>query len=191
SACLTGVPVMVANGAALLSDANSNGAIDPGEFVTVSFGVKNNGAGATSNLVGTLQATGGVTLPGAPANYGVVAANGGTGVGAISFTASNSLTCGSTLTASLQLQDGASNLGTVQYTFTLCPIVVVTATAGTTGPTSYPTLKAAFDAINAGTHQGAVTISINSSTTEGTTPATLNGSGAGSASYTSVLLRPT
>ena len=58
------------------------------------------------------------------------------------------------------------------------------------GPASYPTLKAAFDAINAGTHQGAVTISINSSTIEGTTPATLNGSGAGSASYTSLLLRP-
>ena len=51
-------------------------------------------------------------------------------------------------------------------------------------------MKAAFDAINAGTHQGAVTVSINSSTTEGTTPATLNGSGAGSASYTSLLIRP-
>ena len=68
--------------------------------------------------------------------------------------------------------------------------VVVTATAGTTGPTTYPTLKAAFDAINAGTHQGAITVGIVSDTTEGTTPATLNGSGAGSASYTSVLVRP-
>jgi hypothetical protein len=68
--------------------------------------------------------------------------------------------------------------------------VTVTATAGTVGPTDYATLKLAFDAINAGTHQGAITIDIVSSTTEGTTPATLNSSGAGSASYTSVLIRP-
>src|SRR6185295_2437570 len=118
AACLTGVPLMVANGAAIVTDTNANGAIDPGETVTVSFGVKNNGAGATTSLVGTLQATGGVQSPGAPANYGVVAANGGTGAQSISFTADSGLSCGGTLTASLQLQDGASNLGTVQYTFT-------------------------------------------------------------------------
>src|SRR6185503_2511869 len=58
NACLTGVPIMVANGASLVTDANANGAIDPGENVTVSFGVKNNGAGAPIALVGTLQATG-------------------------------------------------------------------------------------------------------------------------------------
>src|SRR5205085_3025640 len=33
-------------------------------------------------------------------------------------------------------------------------------------------------------------VSVNTSTNEGTTPATLNGSGAGPASYTSVLIRP-
>ncbi|MCX6247800.1 MAG: T9SS type A sorting domain-containing protein [Bacteroidetes bacterium] len=69
--------------------------------------------------------------------------------------------------------------------------VSVTATAGTLGPTAYTTLKLAFDAINAGTHQGVITVSISASTTEGTTPANLNSSGAGSASYTSVLIRPT
>jgi len=69
--------------------------------------------------------------------------------------------------------------------------VSVTATAGTLGPTSYGTLKLAFDAINAGTHQGAIAIGISANTTEGTTPATLNSSGAGSASYTSVSIRPT
>jgi hypothetical protein len=68
--------------------------------------------------------------------------------------------------------------------------VTVTATEGVLGPTDYPTLKAAFDAINAGAHQGDLTIDIVSSTTEGSTPATLNGSGAGAASYTSVLIRP-
>jgi hypothetical protein len=68
--------------------------------------------------------------------------------------------------------------------------VTVTATGGLLGPTDYPTLKAAFDAINAGTHRGDIAIDIVSSTTEGSTPATLNGSGADAASYTSVLIRP-
>ena len=68
--------------------------------------------------------------------------------------------------------------------------VSVTATAGTLGPTPYTTVKLAFDAINAGTHQGAITIAVSANTTEGTTPATLNSNGAGSALYTSVSLRP-
>jgi hypothetical protein len=68
--------------------------------------------------------------------------------------------------------------------------VSVTATAGTVGPTPYTTVKLAFDAINAGTHQGAVTVAISANTTEGTTPATLNSNGAGSALYTSVLVQP-
>ena len=58
------------------------------------------------------------------------------------------------------------------------------------GAGSYPTLKAAFDAINAGTHTGAITVAIGISTVEGTTPATLNSSGAGAASYTSVIIFP-
>lgn len=66
----------------------------------------------------------------------------------------------------------------------------VTATAGTTGPTAYATLKTVFDAINSGTHQGSVTITINGTTTE-TVSAVLNASGAGSASYTAISLQPT
>ena len=68
--------------------------------------------------------------------------------------------------------------------------VDVTATIGTSSA-SYSTLKLAFDAINAGTHHGVITISITANTNEGTTPATLHSSGAGSASYTSVLIQPT
>jgi hypothetical protein len=68
--------------------------------------------------------------------------------------------------------------------------VNLSATAGT--PTgSYTTLGAAFSAINAGTHQGVITINVTASTTEGATPAALNASGSGSASYTSVTVRPT
>ena len=55
------------------------------------------------------------------------------------------------------------------------------------GAGSYPTLKAAFDAINTGTHTGAVVITIANHTTE-TATATLNASGTGAASYTSVAI---
>jgi len=65
--------------------------------------------------------------------------------------------------------------------------VSVAATAGTTTGT-YTTLKGAFDAVNAGTHQGAITISITGNTTE-TATAILNASG-GAVSYTSVLIKP-
>ena len=66
--------------------------------------------------------------------------------------------------------------------------VDLTASAGTSTGT-YTTLKAAFDALNAGTHQGVVTINISANTTE-TASAVLNSSGAGSASYTSILIQP-
>jgi hypothetical protein len=89
--------------------------------------------------------------------------------------------------------DSAALFQTIN-TYTGAPVgfgpVVVTATRGVIGPTTYPSLKAALDAINAGTHQGDIIIDIVSSTTEGSTPATLNGTGAGPALYTSVLIRP-
>ncbi|MFN8274462.1 MAG: GEVED domain-containing protein [Flavobacteriaceae bacterium] len=66
--------------------------------------------------------------------------------------------------------------------------VGLTATGGT--PTgSFTTLKGAFDAINAGTHTGTITISITGNTTE-TATAVLNASGSGSASYTSIAIAP-
>jgi len=74
--------------------------------------------------------------------------------------------------------------------FTPPTSVAVTANAGTPGPTGYNTLREAFFAINAGTHQGAINIKINGSTTE-TASALLNASGTGSASYSSVLIYPT
>ncbi len=67
--------------------------------------------------------------------------------------------------------------------------VTVTATAGTASAT-YTDLTAAIAAVNDGTHQGAIVISINQNTTEAGT-IVLNGSGAGAAVYTSVLIRPT
>jgi photosystem II stability/assembly factor-like uncharacterized protein len=67
-----------------------------------------------------------------------------------------------------------------------------TKTVGASGA-DYATLKAAFDAINAGTLTGNITLQIIASTTEPSSGATasLNASGSGSASYSSVLIYPT
>ena len=67
--------------------------------------------------------------------------------------------------------------------------VRVTATAGNVGPVDYTLLKDAFDAINAGTHQGSITVSILGDTVE-TAAAVLNASGTGSASYTDIGITP-
>jgi hypothetical protein len=111
--------LIVAGGATVVVESCSpgNGAIDPAETVTVSFCVQNTGGANTANLVGTLQATGGVTSPSGPQNYGVVVAGGPVVCRNFTFTASGA--CGSTITASIQFQDGAVNLGTITYTFTL------------------------------------------------------------------------
>ncbi len=67
--------------------------------------------------------------------------------------------------------------------------VSVTATAGTVGPTSYATVNAAFAAINLGTHQGGVTISVTGNTTEPAVSVPLLKS-ASPSSYSSVLIVP-
>ena len=65
--------------------------------------------------------------------------------------------------------------------------VIVEATTGTL-KAGYNTIKAAYDAINAGTHKGDIVVKVYANTTE-TATATLNNSGTGSASYTSVTLQ--
>ncbi|MBL0273456.1 MAG: hypothetical protein IPQ06_10390 [Chitinophagaceae bacterium] len=101
----------------------NNGVIDPGETVTVSFCGLNTGTANTVNLVGTMQVSGGVTPISGPQNYGVVVA-GGAAV-CRSFTFSNtSGTCGASITVSIQWQDGATNLGTSTWTFTLGTTVI-------------------------------------------------------------------
>ncbi len=69
------------------------------------------------------------------------------------------------------------------------PYIEVNATTGTS-LAFYPTLKAAFDKINDGTHRGNITIKIKNNTTE-PAAAVLNASGTGSANYASVKIYPT
>ena len=67
--------------------------------------------------------------------------------------------------------------------------ITVTATAGTVGPTVYTTLNAAVNAINAGTHQGVINLSVTASTTE-TTLSTINPTGTAGSSYSSITIKP-
>jgi reprolysin-like metallo-peptidase family M12B/putative Ig domain-containing protein len=96
--------------------APANGAVDPGETVTVNFPINNTGAGTTSNLVASLQTSGGVTPITTSQNYGAMA-SGDSVSQPFQFTASGF--CGGTVTATLQLQDGPTNYGTISYTIRL------------------------------------------------------------------------
>ncbi len=66
----------------------------------------------------------------------------------------------------------------------------LTATAGTPAG-SFVNLSDAFAAINAGTHQGVITIDVTGNTTEPALPTALLASGVGSSTYTSVYIKPT
>ena len=137
NACFTGTPTVTAGTASLASEnyTPANGAPDPGEFVTVNLPLHDTGSANTSNLVATLQATGGVTNPSGPQTYGVLTAGGPAVSKQFSFVASG--ICGSNITLTLSLQDGATNLGTATYTMRLGVL------------TSSPLFSEAFDGVSA------------------------------------------
>ena len=158
-------PQPVADTAVVTADScNSNGIIDPNEVVTVSLGIKNTGTANTTNLVATLQATGGVTSPSGPQTYGVVTAGGTTVARSFTFTAGN-LACGSNLVATLQLQDGATNFGTITYTFTT-GFVNIALSENFDGVVA-PGLPAGWAAANV---SGAAPLWVTSTTTPDTAP---------------------
>jgi hypothetical protein len=115
---------IVANGTTLVNEGCQppNSVIDPGETVTVTFKLKNTGGASTTNLVATLKTSGGITPITTSQNYGVIAVGATVGKD-FSFVANGA--CGGTITATFQLQDGAKNLGTVSFTFTLGKQVMV------------------------------------------------------------------
>ena len=112
------LPVVGAGNWTLLAESAvpTNGAVDPGETVTVGFALQNLSHEATSNLVATLLPNAGVLAPSGPQTYGAIPA-GGTNTESFTFTAAG--ICGSNITATLQLQDGANNFGTVSFTLPL------------------------------------------------------------------------
>jgi uncharacterized repeat protein (TIGR01451 family) len=116
---------LVPSGATLTAESVSptNGAVDIGETVTVNLRLRNTGNVNTTNLVATLLAGNGVTPvgPNSPQSYGVVQASGLPVGKSFTFTA-NGPNNGSVV-AVLQLQDGASNLGTASFTFGLPNVI--------------------------------------------------------------------
>ncbi|MEP7337595.1 MAG: S8 family serine peptidase [Acidobacteriota bacterium] len=139
-------PTLTGAGSSLTTEScpAANSAIDPGETVMVNLSLKNEGNANTANLTATLQATGGVTLPGGAQNYGVVVAGGAIITRPFTFTADAALACGGLLTATLQLQDGPLNLGTASFNFRLGAIASTTATTYSYGgpPVALPDLNA-------------------------------------------------
>jgi hypothetical protein len=113
------VPILLGAGSNLLFESctPANGVIDPGETVAMNFTLQNVGGASTTNLVATLLAANGVVSPGAAQSYGVVPASGGTATRTFTFTAGGS--CGGTVIAALQLQDGSAVLGNISFPLSL------------------------------------------------------------------------
>ena len=133
-------PLLASAGAAVITSESfspPNGAPDPGEQLTANFPLKNVGTGPTTNVVATLQNSGGITaIPtGENQNYGALAANGAPVSMPFVFSADG--TCGGTITATLHLQDGTNDLGNATYNFQL----------GTTNTTT--TFTENFDGVSA------------------------------------------
>jgi uncharacterized repeat protein (TIGR01451 family) len=112
-------PVAVIKNAGLQILAEScaaNGSPEPGETVTYAVLLRNTGSLDTQALTATLLASGGVTVPSEPQNYGILTSNGPSVSRSFTFTVSSAISCGSPITLTLQLQDGAENLGTITIT---------------------------------------------------------------------------
>jgi Carboxypeptidase regulatory-like domain len=112
-ACLTGVPIIVSAGATLTEEGcgPGNGAVDPGETVTMNFCVRNVGGASTTNLVGDLEEAGGIGDAPDPAVFGAVLAGGPDVCADVTFSASEELVCGDQVAPLLELEDGAADLG--------------------------------------------------------------------------------
>ena len=105
--------------------------------MTVSLALTNSGAPPTTNVVATLLSGASVRTPSGPQSYGVLTPGGSSASRQFTFTADGA--CGGTATLTLQLQDGASNLGTASFSFTLGRVRTNSVlTYGKTGLVSIP-----------------------------------------------------
>jgi hypothetical protein len=161
-----GLPVVAAAGAALAAEncLPANGAIDPDETVTVNFALQNSGTVNTSNLAATLQSGGGITPLSGPAVYEALSAGGAPVSRPFTFTASG--VCGGTITAALQLQDGATNLGSAEFTFQLGQFIPANALAQSFDGVTAPALPSDWTS----SAEGGQNLWITSSNLAGTPP---------------------
>ena len=128
-------PAIATDGSTLIAEScgAGNSAVDPSESVTVALALRNVGTANTTNVVATLQTSGGVTSPSGAQNYGALSAGGAPVTNPFTFIASG--VCGGSVTATLSMVDGATDLGSVSYVFQL---------GGTTAATSTRTNTAAI-----------------------------------------------
>ena len=111
--------VIVPAGSALIAESGPvNGAIDPGENVTLLLALRNAAGATATNVTATLLTTNGVTLPSpsTAVSYGTLVTNGPSVSRQFSFTANG--TNGAIINAVLQLQYG-TNISTVSFSYAL------------------------------------------------------------------------
>jgi uncharacterized repeat protein (TIGR01451 family) len=128
-------PSIVSAGVSLTSEsfAPPNGAIDPGENVTVSFSLRNVGVANAASITATLQASGGITPVGpVTQSYGLLAAGGAAAANSFSFVANG--TNGGTVVATLLITNGSTFLGTVTNIFAFAATATFSNTAAITIP---------------------------------------------------------
>jgi len=128
--CQDRQPAPVAGAATLVAEscAAANGALDPGETVTVSLCIENTGFADTVALLGSLAASGGVENPSAPQSFGVVPVGGAPVCRDFTFNVDLGLACGADVVATLELQDGAAGFPDLTYTFTTGALASTTTT---------------------------------------------------------------
>jgi hypothetical protein len=95
-----------------------NNSPEPGETLTVTLPLMNAGDIPTTNLIATLQATGGVTSPSSPQNYGVVPPTSMPVVRSFTFTVDPNLACGAPVTLTWTIADGATNYPNASQMYT-------------------------------------------------------------------------
>ena len=113
----TVLPPIQTNGFTLQSESCPNGAIDPGETVTISFGLKNAGFANVANITATLLATNGVSAPDGPQSFGALTNLGSGAARTFTFTANGA--CGAVIAPTFHVQDGATDYGLVSFSLRL------------------------------------------------------------------------
>ncbi len=148
---LVGLPLLVAGGWTVAAEncGAANAAVDPGETVLLNLGIKNLGTATATNVVATLVDGGGVTASGPAQHYGLVPMSGALVCRPFALTATG--TCGETVTATLRLQEGGANLGTVSFAIPLgrCGSILLENFDGVTPPS----LPAGWTSVTSGAHQ--------------------------------------
>jgi N-acetylneuraminic acid mutarotase len=118
--CVSNVAVVTPGTVTITAEGcgTPNNSPDPGETLTVALPITNAGDTATTNLTVTLQATGGVTNPSAPQNYGAVLPGGPAVTRNFTFTVDPNTSCGGQITLTWTIADGATNYPNATKSYT-------------------------------------------------------------------------